>query len=69
MNFLMGKGYWEFIIGDETKLLLPENPTQQQIQTNKIWHEKGKKVLYWLSMSVFDSMIAHIQDTKSPKQD
>jgi hypothetical protein len=29
MNFLMGKGYWEFVIGDETKPLLPENPTQQ----------------------------------------
>jgi hypothetical protein len=35
MNFLMGKGYWEFIIGDETEPLLPENPTQQQIQANK----------------------------------
>jgi hypothetical protein len=29
MNFLMGKGYWEFIIGDDRKLPLPENPTQQ----------------------------------------
>jgi len=28
MNFLMGKGYWEFIIGDETKPPLSENPTQ-----------------------------------------
>jgi hypothetical protein len=27
MNFLMGKGYWEFIIGNDTKPLLPENPT------------------------------------------
>ncbi len=26
MNLLMGKGYWEFIIGDETKLPLLENP-------------------------------------------
>jgi hypothetical protein len=29
MNFLMGKGYWEFIIGDDRKPPLPENPTQQ----------------------------------------
>jgi hypothetical protein len=29
MNFLMRKGYWEFIIGDETKPPLQENPTQQ----------------------------------------
>jgi len=31
MNFLMGKGYWEFITGDEKEPLLLENPTQQQI--------------------------------------
>jgi hypothetical protein len=27
MNFLMGKGYWEFIIGDEKELPFLENPT------------------------------------------
>jgi hypothetical protein len=68
MNFLMGKGYWEFITGDEIKLPLPKNPTQQQIQVNKTWHEKTRKILYWLSVSVSDSMIMHIQDAKSPKQ-
>jgi hypothetical protein len=52
MNFLMGKGYWKFITSDETKPPLPKNPTQQQIQVNKTWHEKARKVLYWLSMSV-----------------
>jgi hypothetical protein len=31
MNFLMGKGYWEFIISDEKEPPFPENPTQQQI--------------------------------------
>ncbi len=67
MNFLMGKGYWEFITGDETEAPLPKNPTQQQIQANKTWHEKARKVLYWLSMSLSDSMIVHIQDAKSPK--
>jgi hypothetical protein len=67
MNFLMGKGYWEFITGDEKKPPLPKNPTQQ-IQASKTWHEKAKKVLYWLSMSMFDSTIVHIQDAKSTKQ-
>jgi hypothetical protein len=28
MNFLMVKGYWEFIIGDEKEPPLPKNPTQ-----------------------------------------
>jgi hypothetical protein len=60
MNFLMGKGYWEFIISDEKEPPLLENPTQQQIQTNKTWHEKTRKVLYWFFVSVFDSMIVHI---------
>jgi len=68
MNFLMGKGYWEFITGDEKEPPIPENPTQQQIQANKTWHEKARKILYWLSMSVSNSMIVHIQGAKSPKQ-
>ncbi len=42
----MGKGYWELIIGDEKEPPLLENPTQQQIQANKTWHEKTNKILY-----------------------
>jgi hypothetical protein len=68
MNFLMGKGYWEFITSDEKEPPFLENPTQQQSQANKTWHEKTRKVLYRLSVSVSDSMIVHIQDAKSPKQ-
>jgi hypothetical protein len=45
-----------------------KTPTQQQIQANKTWHGKAKKILYWLSMNVFNSMIMHIQDAKSSKQ-
>jgi hypothetical protein len=58
----------EFIIGYKKEPPLPKNPTQQQIQANKTWHEKARKILYWFSMNVFDSMIVHIQDAKSPKQ-
>jgi hypothetical protein len=46
MNFLMGKGYWEFVTSDETEPPLPENLAQQQIQANKTSHEKARKVLY-----------------------
>jgi len=56
------------IIGDDKEPSLLENPTQQQIQANKTWHEKTKKILYWLSVSVSNSMIVHIQDGKSAKQ-
>jgi hypothetical protein len=68
MNFLMEKGYWEFIIGDEKEAVLLGNPTQQQIQANKTWNEKERKVLYWLFVSVSDSMIVHIQNGKLSKQ-
>ncbi len=64
----MGKGYWEFITSDEKEPPLLENPTQQQIQANKTWHAKARKVLYWFSVSVSNSMILHIQDAKSSKQ-
>jgi hypothetical protein len=50
------------------KNLLSQKTPQQQIQANKIWHEKARKVLYWFSVSVSDAMIVHIQDAKSPKQ-
>jgi hypothetical protein len=29
MNFLIGKGYWEFVTSDEIEPPLLENPTQQ----------------------------------------
>jgi hypothetical protein len=45
MNFLMGKGYWEFITSDEKEPPLLENPTQQQIQANKIRKNKESFVL------------------------
>ncbi len=49
MNFLMGRGYWEFIIGDETEPLFLENPTQQQIQANKLGMKKqGKSFIGFL---------------------
>ncbi len=64
MNFFMGKVYWEFITGDDKEPPLLENPTQQQIQANKTWHEKIRKVLYWLSVSNSNSMIVLIQDAK-----
>jgi hypothetical protein len=46
MNLLMGKGYWEFIFGDEKEPPFLENPTQQQIPAYRTWHEKTKKNLY-----------------------
>ncbi|MCO5550040.1 hypothetical protein L7F22_003517 [Adiantum nelumboides] len=69
-NFLMGKGYWDYIdCNQEEMLKLPDvNPTAEQIKVFKDWNQGARKVMYWLSVSVQDTMIGHIQDATSPKQ-
>ncbi|MCO5557165.1 hypothetical protein L7F22_010724 [Adiantum nelumboides] len=69
-NFLMGKGYWDYIDGNQKEMPdLPDvNPTAAQIKAFKDWNQGAKKVMYWLSVSVQDTMIGHIQDATSPKQ-
>ncbi|MCO5598211.1 hypothetical protein L7F22_052303 [Adiantum nelumboides] len=69
-NFLMGKGYWDYIDGNQEEMPdLPDvNPTAEQIKAFKDWNQGARKVMYWLSVSVQDTMIGHIQDATSPKQ-
>ncbi len=43
MNFLMGKGYWEFVIGDETKPPLLENPHNDKFNLIKLDMKKQEK--------------------------
>ena len=66
----MGKGYWEYIEGEhETTPNLPEqNVTVANIKAYKDWNQGARKVMHWLSISVQDTMIGHIQDAKSPKE-
>ena len=66
----MGKGYWEYIEGEhETAPNLPEyNVTTVDIKAYKDWNQGARKVMHWLSISVQDTMIGHIQDAKSPKE-
>ncbi|MCO5569886.1 hypothetical protein L7F22_023600 [Adiantum nelumboides] len=69
-NFLMGKGYWDYIDGNQEEMpeLPDENPTADQIKVFKDWNQGARKVMYWLFVSVQDTMIVHIQDATSPKQ-
>ncbi|MCO5599958.1 hypothetical protein L7F22_054065 [Adiantum nelumboides] len=69
-NFLMGKGYWDYIDGNQEEMSdLPDvNPTAEQIKAFKDWNQGVRKVMYWLLVSVQDTMIRHIQDATSPKQ-
>ena len=69
-NFLMGKGCWEYIEGDQVAPpQIPEaNATPAELKSVKDWNQGARKVMYWLSVSVQDSMIGHIQDATTPKQ-
>ncbi|MCO5592902.1 hypothetical protein L7F22_046906 [Adiantum nelumboides] len=69
-NFLMGKGYWDYIDGNQEEMpkLPDENPTANQIKPFKDWNQGARKVMYWLYVSVQDTMIGHIQDDISSKQ-
>jgi hypothetical protein len=43
MNFLIGKGYWEFIIGDEEKPIVPKNPHNNKFKPIKFGMKKQRK--------------------------
>ena len=45
-NFLMGKGVWAFINGDEQEPALGAAHTTTDLKTFKEWHEKARKVMY-----------------------
>ena len=65
-KFLMGKGVCPFINGDAQEPILGAAPTIK-LKTFKEWHEKAKKLMYWLFVSTLDSMIVHIQDLEMPR--
>ena len=69
-NFHMEKGYSDYIEGEhEIAPLVPKwNATPEHIKALKDWNQGSKKVMYWLSISIQDTMIGHIQDVESLKE-
>ncbi len=69
-NFLMGKGFWDYVEGEnEDPLELPEeNAIAIEIKAFKDWNQGARKVMYWLSVSVTDTMIGHIHDAHTPAE-
>ena len=63
-NFLMGKGYWEYIEGDLKNApdLLETSASVTQVKAFEDWNQGARKVMYWLFVSIHDSMIGHIQN-------
>ena len=68
-KFPNGKRFWDYIEGGhETAPRVPdENPTAE-LKAFKDWNQGSRKVMYWLSISIQDTMIGHIQDADSPKE-
>ncbi|MCO5608612.1 hypothetical protein L7F22_062825 [Adiantum nelumboides] len=67
-NFLQGKGYWDYIEGgnDEAPWCPKENATPEEKKALKDWKQGKSKVMYWLSMSVSNSMMGYLESAPSP---
>ena len=69
-NFLNGKGYWDYIVGEnESTAAIPlQAPTAaaEERKALKDWHQGQSKVMYWLSMSIIDGMMGYLQDANTP---
>ena len=67
-NFLKGKGYWDYVDGDNE--VAPETPernaTTEQKKALKDWQQGQSKVMYWLSMSITDGMMGYLQEAETP---
>ena len=49
-------------------MILEQNSTPAQVKAFKDWNQGAKKVLHWLSISIEDTMIGHVQDAVSLKE-
>ncbi|MCO5584147.1 hypothetical protein L7F22_038070 [Adiantum nelumboides] len=68
-NYLKGKGYWDYVEGaNEAPPVIPDTRASvEQVKSLKEWHQRSAKVMYWLFVSVSNSIVGHIQDADSPK--
>ncbi|MCO5546979.1 hypothetical protein L7F22_000419 [Adiantum nelumboides] len=68
-NYLKGKGYWDYVEGaNEAPLVIPDTGASiEQVKSLKDWYQGSTKVMYWLSLSISDSIVGHIEDANSPK--
>ncbi|MCO5586400.1 hypothetical protein L7F22_040340 [Adiantum nelumboides] len=71
-NYLKGKGYWDYVEGayEAPHVIQNTGAFVEQVKLVKDWqdwHQGSNKVMYWLSVSVSDSIVGHIQDADSSK--
>ncbi|MCO5577106.1 hypothetical protein L7F22_030928 [Adiantum nelumboides] len=67
--YLKGKGYWDYSKGANKAppIISDTGASAEQVKSLKDWHQGFAKVMYWLSVSVSNSIVGHIQDANSPK--
>ncbi|MCO5571519.1 hypothetical protein L7F22_025262 [Adiantum nelumboides] len=68
-NYLKDKGYWDYVKGanEAPLVILDTKASAEQVKSLKDWHQGSTKVMYWLSVSVSDSIVYHIQNAHSHK--
>ncbi|MCO5589370.1 hypothetical protein L7F22_043337 [Adiantum nelumboides] len=68
-NYLKSKGYKDYVKGaNEAPPVIPNTrASAKHIISLKDWHQGSAKVMYWLSISVSNSIVGHIQNADSPK--
>ncbi|MCO5549891.1 hypothetical protein L7F22_003366 [Adiantum nelumboides] len=67
-NYLKSKGYWDYVEGanEALPIILDTGASVELAKSVKDWHQGSAKVMYWLSVSVSNSRVGHIQDADSP---
>ena len=65
-NFLIGKGLYEFVSGEEKEPKLSDPTTVDELKAWKEWNAKDKKVMYWLSAIIDNTMLGHIRNVERP---
>ena len=66
-NVLERKSYWDYVDGDNKAApkTSEQNATAEQEKALKEWQQGQSKVMYWLSMSMTDSMMGYLQDAET----
>ncbi|MCO5599519.1 hypothetical protein L7F22_053625 [Adiantum nelumboides] len=64
------QGAYNMLLGRPSAIEAPHvipdiGASTEHVQSSKDWHQGSVKVMYWLSVSVSDSIVGHIQDTDS----
>ncbi|MCO5592102.1 hypothetical protein L7F22_046097 [Adiantum nelumboides] len=68
-NNLKEKGYWNYFDGaNEAHPVIQDIGTfAEEVKSLKDRYQGSANVMYWLSVSVSDSIVGHIQDANSPQ--